>query len=142
MPINMNVVGLTGLSFLLNLDWYGNDADGVANQGYFDYWGFSGIVRWDFGLDLREGDTDDFYLAFRGAYGDDADGFFDLSQAGQFAPGSASDLYSLTWTLGYIPSDFLLLRFEVRYDWQDQQVFRNFEKHHQLTFAFNSVFMF
>jgi hypothetical protein len=129
--------------FLLNFDWAGEEEAAVAG-GYAQWYGFAGIVRWDF--------TEGWYVAFRGEAFNDPDG---ARTGGIFADavGTPADnvrLYELTLTLGWKPVDSLLLRTELRYDKANQDVFfhrtgdaaGNADESHQATIAFDAIFLF
>ncbi|MCZ6794038.1 MAG: outer membrane beta-barrel protein [Planctomycetota bacterium] len=122
-----------GISALLNFDWYGDENDESA-VGYSDYYGLAGVLRYDFDNPFAA-NGDKFYLAFRGEFFDDADLFLIGGPANR-------QLWDLTWTLGYRPTDFLLCRFEVRYDKANANVFEDGIRSQQTTFAFNTVFTF
>jgi hypothetical protein len=131
------------LKLLLNFDWAGEE-DAAVTGGYAQWYGFSGIVRYDL--------SEQWYVAFRGEAFNDPDGartgsiFAD--QAGNLADNVR--LWELTFTLGYKPVDSLLLRTELRYDKANQDVFfhesgdaaGNADESHQMTIAFDAVFLF
>ena len=130
----------SGLSLSLNFDWAGDENEG-APGGYSDYYGWAGIVRYDFDSPFTAEGDDKFYLAFRGEFVDDADLFL-ASIDGPGSAGPAEQLWDLTWTLGYMPTDYLLCRLEVRYDKADGNIFEDGSRSQQTTFAFNTVFKF
>jgi hypothetical protein len=130
------------LKFLLNFDWGGEEGAAVGG-GYAQWYGFAGIVRYDF--------TEQVYVAFRGEAFNDPEGARTGATLG--APGAALDdvrLYELTLTLGYKPIDSLLLRTELRYDKANQDVFYHktgdagglADENHQTTIAFDAIFLF
>lgn len=131
-----------GLSVSANFDWYGDENS--AAGGYADYYGFAGTVRYDFPNFFSESDDRVFYLAMRGEFLDNPDGFGPVAAALTDSTGtiSASQVWELTWTLGYRPASFVLLRAEVRFDKANANIFENGTKDVQTTVAFNSVFSF
>jgi len=130
------------LKFLLNFDWGGEEGAAVGG-GYAQWYGFAGIVRYDF--------TEQWYVALRGEAFNDPEGARTGATLG--APGAAITdvrLYEVTLTLGYKPVDNLLLRTEFRYDKANQDVFYHktgdagglADENHQATIAFDAVFLF
>lgn len=133
----------TGFSISLNFDWYGDENNGTppiaAGAGYANYWGLSGIAKYEFDNPFSATEDDKFYAAFRGEYVEDPDNFLTGLNA---ALGNSDFLYDLTWTLGYRPSEVVLCRVELRYDKAENAIFDNGSRHHQTTIAFNTVFSF
>jgi len=131
------------LKFLLNFDWAGEQGAAV-NGGYAHWYGFSGITKLDFSLSRES--AKDWYVAMRGEFFNDADG----ARTSGLVPNDGLFLYELTFTLGYRPTTFLLLRTEVRYDKADQDVFYHDggsaagepNENHQTTLAFDASFLF
>ncbi len=114
-----------------NFDWITDEAGNVATGGYGELYGFAGIVRYDFGV---MSDVTKWYVAMRGEYVDDRDGFaFGVTGV---------DVYELTWTIGYRPVNSLLLRTELRYDKADTSVFENGDSNNQTTLSFDVSLLF
>lgn len=116
---------LPNLKISGNLDW-GGEEEGAADGTYANWWGFAGIVRYDFAL--LERDKKNFFVAFRGEYFDDDDG----ARLGDLTGTPATtgvDVWEMTFTLGYMPTENLLLRTELRYDRASEDIF--FDSHGQ-----------
>ncbi len=121
-----------------NFDWITDQVGNVTTGGYGELYGLAGILRYDFGM---MSDEKKWYVAMRGEYIDDSDGF---------AFGTADlDVFELTWTLGYMPVNNLLLRTEVRYDKANvsgaattSDVFENGDSNNQTTLSFDVSLLF
>jgi hypothetical protein len=137
-----NVQG-SGLSFNFNVDWYGDENESGGNAGappagYASYFAYAGIVKYDFANPLSSSE-DMCYVAFRGEFVDDNDGFLRTVNAGL---GNSEQLWDLTATFGYRPTSNVLIRAEVRYDKAVTPIFENGTRSHQATLALNTVFSF
>jgi len=133
----MNVEGGEALKFLLNFDWGGEEGANIVTGGYADWFGLAGIVRYDF--------SDQWYVAGRGEVFQDDGLSRTLGFGAPFVAAGGDDLTvsELTFTLGYLPWEALLLRGEVRADWSDERVFNGpdaQDKYNQLTFAIDAIF--
>lgn len=115
---------------LLNFDWGGEEGG-----GYAEWWGFSGIARHNFALC---GDDRNWFVALRGEYMNDNDGGTRL--------GTETRVYEVTGTLGAVFWKHLLMRWEIRYDKADEDVFFSdssdgvgADENHQVTLAMETA---
>lgn len=135
---------LKSLKLLLNFDWGGEEGVTVSpgSTVYAQWYGFAGILRYDFGIGMlgSEEGQDNWYVAVRGEFFDDPDGTRLL--AGTPAAGTAVQAWELTGTVGWFPFKPLLLRFEVRYDKADENIFEDAVKNHQTTLALSASVFF
>jgi len=144
MADDMGLGALDGLSLIADLQWGGEegvpDVAPGGGQGYAQWYGLAGIVRWDFPLPILGGDgsADNVYVAFRGEYFSDEDGSRGISRA----IGVRDDVYALTWTFGWMPAEMFLLRVEGRLDKASYNAFHNGVRSHQFTLGANAVVSF
>ena len=111
-----------------NLDWIGDEG---PTTGYQNLWGFAAILRYDFGM---MSDVKKWYVAMRGEFIDDRDGY--LSGVLQ------TQVFDLTWTIGYKPVQNVILRTELRTDKANSDVFDKGDRSHQTTLSFDVSFLF
>jgi hypothetical protein len=123
---------LSGFKLLLNFDWAGEEGAGPTG-GYANWYGFGGIVRFDF--DPLGNGTNNWFVAYRGEYFDDDDGV-------RFGTGVRTDVWQMSWALGYYPLPSLLLRGEFRYDKAPLALFSDATKSYQTTLAFDAIVSF
>ena len=123
---------LEGLEVTGNYDYGWEDGTSI---GYATWYGFAGYLKYKL---ARIEALKKWYLGLRGEWFDDHDGVRTGLAGGQ-------NFIGLTGTLGFQPWENLLMRFEVRYDKADDEVF-NKEKedfsNHQTTVAVDLVMTF
>jgi hypothetical protein len=114
---------LPNLKISANLDW-GGEEGADPTGGYANWWGFAGIVRYDFALFDR--DNKNWFVAVRGEYFDDADGSRTSANDPALGPdfdNTGLQVWEMTFTLGYMPTENLLIRGEIRYDRASEDAF-------------------
>jgi hypothetical protein len=100
------------LRLVLNADYGLDHTRNVDNPKEFDASSYYGVMA-----AARVAVVDEFGVALRGEYFHDSAGF--ISGFGQYSMNLASG----TLTLDYLPSDFLTIRLDNRYDWASRQIF-------------------
>jgi len=107
------------LRLVLNADFGLDNVRNDSDPNKFDAKKYYGVL-----LGARVAIVDEFGVAVRGEYFHDTHGFINPY------PNFKQDLAGGTLTLDYLPSDYLTIRLDNRYDWSSRRIFNSAVRDH------------